>query len=49
MVVGVPLVTSLVLYVAIGLLKPERTAERDAMIDSLENDPVAEPKPVTLQ
>ncbi|GIF44853.1 sodium:solute symporter family protein [Actinoplanes xinjiangensis] len=48
MVVGVPLVTSLVLYVAIGLLKPERTAERDTLIDSLESDPVAEPKPVTL-
>jgi Na+/proline symporter len=48
MVVGVPLVTSLVLYVAIGLLKPERTADRDAMIDSLESDPVDEPKPAAL-
>ncbi|MFC7533864.1 sodium:solute symporter family protein [Actinoplanes sp. GCM10030250] len=47
MVVGVPLVTSLVLYVAIGLLKPERRPERDELIDSLEADPVDEPKPVS--
>ena len=40
-----PLVTSLILYVAIGLLKPERTPERDELIDSLEEDPV-EAKPV---
>ncbi|GAB7043108.1 MULTISPECIES: sodium:solute symporter family protein [Catenuloplanes] len=44
MVVGVPLVTSLVLYVAIGLLRPERTPERDDLIDSLDNDPAGEPK-----
>src|SRR5690606_4897760 len=31
MVVGVPLVTSLVLYVVIGLLRPQRTADRDAI------------------
>jgi Na+/proline symporter len=49
MVVGVPLVTSLVLYVTIGLLKPERTADRDTLIDSLESDPVDAPKPVTLR
>ncbi|GAA5053919.1 Na+/proline symporter [Thermocatellispora tengchongensis] len=35
MVVGVPLVTSLVLYVAIGLLKPEETAQGDELIDTL--------------
>ncbi len=39
MVVGVPLVTSLVLYVLIGLLRPERTADRDDLIDSLDKDP----------
>ncbi|GAA4444401.1 hypothetical protein GCM10023170_021850 [Phytohabitans houttuyneae] len=39
-VVGVPLVTSLVLYVAIGLAKPERQPDRDALVDSLDDDPV---------
>ncbi|GIF12719.1 sodium:solute symporter family protein [Actinoplanes teichomyceticus] len=47
MVVGVPLVTSLVLYTAIGLLKPERTMERDTIIDSLDSDPADEARPVT--
>lgn len=42
MVVGVPLVTSLVLYVVIGLLRPQRTADRDAIIDSLHSDPAEE-------
>nr|WP_062340716.1 sodium:solute symporter family protein [Herbidospora sakaeratensis] len=37
-VVGVPLVTSLVLYVAVGLLRPERTRDRDELIDSLNDD-----------
>jgi Na+/proline symporter len=46
LVVGVPLVTSLVLYVAIGLLKPERTADRDDLIDSLDTDPAVEARPV---
>ncbi len=44
MVVGVPLVTSLVLYVAIGLLRPERTPDRDDLIDSLDTDPAGEPR-----
>ena len=47
MVVGVPLVTSLVLYVAIGLLRPERTAPRDELIDSLDTDPAPETEPVS--
>ncbi len=47
MVVGVPLVTSLVLYVVIGLLKPERTAQRDDLVDSLETDPGPDTRPVT--
>ncbi|GLX92200.1 sodium:solute symporter family protein [Herbidospora sp. NBRC 101105] len=37
-VVGVPLVTSLVLYVAVGLLRPERTRDRDELVDSLNDD-----------
>lgn len=41
MVVGVPLVTSLVLYVAIGLLKPESREDRDVLIDSLSSDPAS--------
>ncbi|WP_281364997.1 hypothetical protein [Phytohabitans houttuyneae] len=32
--------TSLVLYVAIGLAKPERQPDRDALVDSLDDDPV---------
>ncbi|SDS67133.1 sodium:solute symporter family protein [Actinoplanes derwentensis] len=47
MVVGVPLVTSLVLYVVIGLLKPERTARRDELIDSLDTDPAPGTTPVS--
>ncbi|GAA1016878.1 sodium-coupled permease [Acrocarpospora pleiomorpha] len=43
MVVGVPLVTSLVLYVAVGLLRPERTGDRDELIDSLDSDPAEQP------
>lgn len=46
MVVGVPLVTSLILYVAIGLLKPERKPDADELIDSLDADPVEENRPV---
>ncbi|MGW4667608.1 sodium:solute symporter family transporter [Streptosporangium sandarakinum] len=38
MVVGVPLATSLVLYVAVGLLRPENRADRDALVDSLGDD-----------
>ncbi|MEO3767914.1 sodium:solute symporter family protein [Streptomyces sp. B8F3] len=37
--VGLPLLTSLVLYVGIGLLRPEGGAEQDALIDSLGSDP----------
>ncbi|MFB9677859.1 sodium:solute symporter family protein [Streptosporangium vulgare] len=39
MVVGVPLVTSLVLYVVIGFLKPENREDRDALVDSLSTEP----------
>jgi Na+/proline symporter len=39
MVVGVPLVTSLILYVVIGLARPERNPDRDDLIDSLDDDP----------
>ncbi|MDT0268198.1 sodium:solute symporter family protein [Streptomyces sp. DSM 44915] len=38
-IVGLPLLTSLVLYLGIGLLKPEPTAERDALVLSLNTDP----------
>ncbi|MEO3853296.1 sodium:solute symporter family protein [Acrocarpospora sp. B8E8] len=43
MVVGVPLVTSLVLYVVVGLLRPENTRDRDELIDSLDSDPAEQP------
>ncbi|MFR9723794.1 sodium:solute symporter family protein [Streptomyces sp. MS19] len=39
-IVGLPLLTSLALYIGVGLLRPERTPERDALIDSLSTDPV---------
>ncbi|MEV0621441.1 sodium:solute symporter family protein [Nonomuraea sp. NPDC050404] len=42
MVVGVPLVTSLVLYVVIGLLRREDTPQRDELVDSLNTDPAVE-------
>lgn len=38
LIVSTPLLVSLVLYLAIGFLKPEPTAERDALIDSLTSD-----------
>ncbi|WP_367125103.1 sodium:solute symporter family protein [Streptomyces phytohabitans] len=38
-VVGLPLVTSLVLYVGIALVLPDGNADRDALIDSLGTDP----------
>jgi Na+/proline symporter len=37
--VGLPLLTSLILYVVIGLVRPEGNGERDALIDSLNTDP----------
>lgn len=39
-IVGLPLLTSLVLYLVVGWLRPEGTTERDALIDSLNSDPV---------
>ncbi|MCU4747337.1 MULTISPECIES: sodium:solute symporter family protein [Streptomyces] len=42
-IVGLPLATSLVLYTVVGLLRPEPSAERDALIDSLNTDPDPEP------
>ncbi|WP_207930369.1 sodium:solute symporter family protein [Streptomyces hainanensis] len=44
-VVGLPLLTSLVLYLGVGMLRPEQTPERDALLDSLNTDP--EPGPAT--
>jgi len=40
--VGFPLLTSLVLYVAVGLLRPEGSTEREALVGSLEDDPTEE-------
>lgn len=38
LIVSTPLLVSLVLYLAIGFAKPEPSAERDALIDSLKAD-----------
>ncbi|MEO3810054.1 sodium:solute symporter family protein [Sphaerisporangium sp. B11E5] len=38
LVVAAPLVTSLILYVVIGLLKPENRPDRDELVDSLGSD-----------
>ncbi|UCM88660.1 sodium:solute symporter family protein [Streptomyces marincola] len=38
-IVGLPLLTSLVLYIGLGLIKPEGNGERDALLDSLNTDP----------
>ncbi|MFC6086992.1 sodium:solute symporter family protein [Sphaerisporangium aureirubrum] len=38
LVVAAPLVTSLILYVVIGLLKPENRPDRDELVDSLNSD-----------
>ena len=38
LIVSTPLLVSLVLYLVIGFAKPEPTAERDALIDSLKAD-----------
>ncbi|MDJ1134047.1 sodium:solute symporter family protein [Streptomyces iconiensis] len=40
--VSSPLLTSLVLYVVIGLVRPERNPEGDAVVDSLNDDPLPE-------
>ncbi|MFC4529596.1 sodium:solute symporter family protein [Sphaerisporangium dianthi] len=40
LVVAAPLVTSLILYVVIGLLRPENTPDRDDLVDSLNDDSV---------
>ncbi|MFC4584594.1 sodium:solute symporter family protein [Sphaerisporangium corydalis] len=47
LVVAAPLVTSLVLYVVIGLLRPENTPDRDELVDSLGSDPAEERATVT--
>ncbi|MGW8374399.1 sodium:solute symporter family protein [Streptomyces sp. ODS28] len=39
MTVGIPVLTSLVLYVVVGLVRPEPSAARAALIDSLSSDP----------
>ena len=49
LVVGLPLATSLVVYVGLGLLLPENRPEVDKLIDSLNTDPAevtARPAPV---
>lgn len=38
-IVGLPLLTSLVLYIGIALVRPEGDSDRDALIDSLSTDP----------
>ncbi|MFD5316011.1 sodium:solute symporter family protein [Streptomyces sp. NPDC127098] len=38
-IVGLPLLTSLVLYVGVGMLRPEPKPETDALLDSLNSDP----------
>jgi Na+/proline symporter len=38
-VVSYPLLTSLVLYIVVGLIRPEGNADRDALINSLNTDP----------
>ncbi|NYV77015.1 sodium:solute symporter family protein [Streptomyces sp. UH6] len=37
--VGLPVLTSLTLYVVVGFLRPERSTARDTLIDSLDSDP----------
>jgi nitrate reductase gamma subunit len=39
LVVALPLATSLVVYVGLGLLFPERRTEVDELVDSLNSDP----------
>jgi hypothetical protein len=38
LVVALPLATSLVVYVGLGLLMPERRADVDELVDSLNDD-----------
>ncbi|MBO8195723.1 Na+:solute symporter [Streptomyces oryzae] len=47
MTVGLPLLTSLVLYVTIGFLRPVETTAGNALVDSLADDPQAEAQPTT--
>jgi hypothetical protein len=39
LVVALPLATSLVVYVGLGLILPERRPEVDELVDSLNSDP----------
>jgi hypothetical protein len=39
LVVALPLATSLVVYVGLGLLLPERCSDVDELVDSLNSDP----------
>jgi Na+/proline symporter len=41
LVVALPLATSLVVYIGLGLLLPERRAEVDDLLESLNHDPAA--------
>ncbi len=38
LLVSAPVLVSLVVYVGIGLIRPERSADRDALVDSLNSD-----------
>ncbi|GII78264.1 sodium-coupled permease [Sphaerisporangium rufum] len=48
LVVAAPLVTSLILYVVIGLLRPENRPDRDALVDSLDSDGTGEDRATAL-
>ncbi|WP_410539726.1 sodium:solute symporter family protein [Streptomyces sp. KL2] len=37
--VGLPVLTSLTLYIVVGLVRPEGSTARDALLDSLDSDP----------
>ena len=41
--VATPLVVSLILYIAFGLLKPEPSADRDVLLESLDSDDESKP------
>jgi hypothetical protein len=47
MTVGLPLLTSLALYVVIGFVRPAGSAAGDAIVDSLDEDPSTEAQPAT--
>ncbi|GAA1900040.1 sodium:solute symporter family protein [Streptantibioticus ferralitis] len=46
--IATPVAVSLVLYVAIGFVRPERTADRDAVVELVNGGPVSTPVPARL-